>query len=206
MEYYLAVLTFTFVGAGTPGPNNLMLLASGVNYGVRRSLPHYFGICIGFPAMALAVALGLGALFIAYPALHLAIKVAGIAYLLYLAWKIANMGNAEADPQVQAPLTFWQAAVFQWVNPKAWVIIVGAIATFTVPGRVTEQLSFLIFAFALAGFVCMAIWLTLGVSLQRLLEVPKRRRVFNVAMALLLVASVIPMALTEVTARAPQGL
>lgn len=193
MDYYLAVLVFTFVGAITPGPNNIMLMASGLNHGIQKSIPHYMGISFGFPVMVAAVGLGMGVAFTTYPNLHRLISILGAVYLLYLAWKIANAGNPKASDEIQAPLTFAQAACFQWVNPKAWVVAVGAIAAYTVPGRVAESVGFIIFAFLVAGLVCMGIWLKLGAGLRAFLQDTRRIQYFNIAMAALLILSVIPI-------------
>lgn len=200
MDYYLAVMTFTFVGSITPGPNNIMLMASGLNHGVRRSIPHYLGISFGFPVMVAAVGLGMGMLFTAQPNFHRLVSILGATYLLYLAWKIANAGNPKASRDVRAPLTFAQAASFQWVNPKAWVIAIGAIATFTIPGHVTESIGFIIFSYLVAGLLCMGIWLKLGASLKALLQGRRRIHYFNCAMAALLVLSVIPMLISALEA------
>lgn len=132
MELVFAIALFAFSSGITPGPNNIMLMTSGVNFGIRLSLPHLAGICIGFPCMVLAIGLGLSAVFQAYPLLHLIIKYVGIAYLLYLAWLIANSSSRMEGKQTAKPLSFVQAAAFQWVNPKGWIMAVGAIATFTV--------------------------------------------------------------------------
>ena len=127
-----AFVLFAFVSSITPGPNNTMLLASGVNFGVRRTIPHALGVSIGFMVMVLGVGLGLGEVFKVYPLAYTVLRYAGAAYLLYLAWKIANSGPMSAtDPQSRKPLGFWGAAAFQWVNPKAWVMAVGAITTYT---------------------------------------------------------------------------
>jgi threonine/homoserine/homoserine lactone efflux protein len=115
----------------TPGPNTLMLLASGVNFGFRRTLPHMLGIAVGFPAMIMAIGLGLGGLFEAYPRSHVILKYVGMAYLLWLAWKVATAERAEDAAYESKPFGFFQAAAFQWVNPKAWTVSVSAIATYT---------------------------------------------------------------------------
>lgn len=196
MEYYLSLITFTFVGGITPGPNNMMLLASGLNHGIRKSMPHYLGICIGFPIMVAVVGFGLGTLFKEYPSIYIYIKVSGIAYLLYLAWKIGNAGNLSASSKIRQPLTFIQAALFQWLNPKAWVIAVGALAAFTMPDDVAQSVAMIIFVYFVMGFICMAIWLKLGEGLQQFLRRGRRIHYFNLVMALLLALSVIPMALT----------
>lgn len=193
MDYYLAVITFTFVAAITPGPNNIMLMASGLNHGVRRSIPHYLGVTFGFPVLVAAVGLGMGALFTVHPNLHRSVSIIGAIYLLYLAWKTANAGNPNASPAVQAPLTFLQAASFQWVNPKAWVIAIGAIAAFTIPEYVAESIAFILVSYLIAGLLCMGIWLKLGASLRTLLQDTRRIQYFNYAMAVLLVLSLIPL-------------
>jgi Putative threonine efflux protein len=197
MEYYLSLITFTFVAGITPGPNNMMLLASGLNHGIRRSLPHYFGICIGFPVMVAVVGFGIGALFAEYPSAYLYLKVLGITYLLYLSWKIGNAGNPSAAKKIREPFTFLQAAAFQWLNPKAWVIAVGALAAFTIPDNVKLSVAVIIAVYFLMGFICMAVWLILGQGLQRFLGSGKRIHYFNILMALLLALSVIPMAFSD---------
>jgi threonine/homoserine/homoserine lactone efflux protein len=199
MEYYLSLFTFTFVASITPGPNNLMLLVSGLNYGIRKSLPHYFGICLGFALMVAVIGVGLGALFLNYPQTFLFIKILGVVYLLFLGWKIANAGNMQARKDLREPLTFLQAAAFQWVNPKAWVIGVGAVAAFTVESHIAQSVIAIIVAFTVAGLLCMGLWLKLGEVLQGTLREGGRIQIFNIGMAVLLVLSVIPMILSEIS-------
>ena len=193
MEYF-AVILFTVTTWATPGPNNTMLLTSGVNYGVRRSLPHYLGIILGFPAMFIALGLGLAALFDQLPLLHTLLKIAGALYLTYLAWRIATAPISDLNAGKGKPFTFIQAAAFQWVNPKAWVMAVGAIATYTVVGSqyeaqvVTIALIFLIF-----GAPCSLLWLWCGASLKRFLRKPNSVKRFNYAMAALLMTSLMPV-------------
>lgn len=194
MEYYLALLGFTFATSITPGPNNLMLLASGLNHGVRRSLPHYFGIALGFMLMIVLLGLGFGALFVEFPEVFVIIKVLGVSYLLFLAWKIANAGRQDASDQRKKPLSFMQAAVFQWVNPKAWIMAIGAITAFTVQERIVESVTAVSLVFLFASISCQGVWLLAGRTLQRFLNDDHRLRIFNVTMAILLVASVVPMA------------
>ncbi len=186
-------MTFTFVGSITPGPNNIMLMTSGVNHGIRKSIPHYLGISFGFPVMVAAVGLGMGVVFTAHPNLHRSVSILGAVYLLFLAWKIANAGNPEASRSVRAPLTFVQAAIFQWVNPKAWVMAIGAIAAFTTPGYVAQSVAFIILSYLVVGMLCMGIWLKLGASLRAFLQAGRRVQYFNYSMAVLLVLSVIPI-------------
>ncbi len=171
-----------------------MIMTSGLNYGIRRSLPHYNGIVIGFPAMVMVIGLGLATLFDRYPVLHILLKLAGIIYLSYLAWKIASAPVSELNESGGKPFSFLQAAAFQWINPKAWILAVGAISTFTVVGQdyplqvVKITLLFLIF-----GAPCILLWLWFGSVLKRLLQKPQWVRLFNLTMALLLVASLGPV-------------
>ena len=187
---FLSLLGFAFVSAMTPGPNNLMLMASGANYGVRRSVPHALGISIGFPVMILLVALGVGQVFDIFPGLHTGLKVAAVAYMLWLAWKIASATPhmKEAD-SAGRPLTFLQAAGFQWVNPKAWTMALSASTLFLVPESGWWAVLALPFAFLLTALLSTSTWTVLGVGIRRLLETPARLRAFNIVMALLLVAS-----------------
>jgi len=196
VEYYLSLITFTFVAGITPGPNNMMLLTSGLNHGIRKSIPHYLGIGIGFPIMVAVMGFGLGALFLEYPSIYIYIKAAGITYLLYLSWKIANAGNANASSKIREPLSFLQAAAFQWLNPKALVVAIGALAAFTTPENVTQSVIAVILVYFFVGFICTAVWLTLGQGLQQFLRSGKRTGYFNITMAVLLALSVIPMAFT----------
>lgn len=199
MEILLSVLLFALVSTVTPGPNNIMIMTSGVNFGVWRTLPHYLGICIGFPAMVIAISLGLGKVFEALPQLHLVIKVLGIGYLLYLAWRIATTATEIDGEKTSRPLSFWQAAAFQWVNPKAWVMAVGALATFTTvsSGEVLQQSFWIGLAFLLVSVPCVGSWMIGGAGLRRLLHKPLYRRMFNWTMGALLALSVIPMLSVE---------
>ncbi|MFC4353079.1 LysE family translocator [Fodinicurvata halophila] len=192
-ELIPVIAAFALVATITPGPNNIMVTASGVNYGYRRTLPHILGISIGFPVMVLAVGLGLGGLFRAVPALHDILKIAGIAYLLWLAWRIATtrrQGEASSRP----PLTFLQAAAFQWVNPKAWMMATGAVAAYTTGGdSVFAEVLLITALFALVAFPCVSAWTLLGSALGRFLAEGRRLQLFNIAMAALLVLSILPV-------------
>jgi threonine/homoserine/homoserine lactone efflux protein len=171
-----------------------MLMSSGVNFGVKRSLPLVFGVMLGFPAMFVAIGLGLGSVFQRYPLIHEGITIAGVTYLLYLAWKIAGSGKpADADTKAR-PLTFIQAALFQWVNPKAWIMAVGAIAAFTTAGPdINQQVVRIAGIFMMASVPSAWTWLLFGVGLQRLLADDQRRQRFNWFMAALLVLSIVPV-------------
>ncbi|QYJ87604.1 LysE family translocator [Shewanella mesophila] len=194
MELIFAIALFAFSSGITPGPNNIMLMSSGVNFGVKASLPHLAGICIGFPCMVLAIGMGLSALFQSYPILHLVIKYVGITYLLYLAWLIANSSSKMEGKQTSKPLSFVQAAAFQWVNPKGWIMAVGAVATFTsIDLPLTPQVVTIASVFLSVAFPCAIVWLGFGVALKRLLKNQHQQKWFNITMALLLVLSIVPM-------------
>ena len=197
MEYYLSVILFCLVTSITPGPNNIMLMSSGLNHGVLKTVPHISGIIIGFPLMLAALGFGLGTLFLNYPVIHQVIKIAGISYLLFLAWKIANTTRADAGKHLREPLTFMQAAAFQWLNPKAWVIGIGAIATFTTIGNIEIQVIIIVFTYLFVGAFSMGLWLLMGASLQKILRSQKQLKVFNITMAILLVMSIVPIVITE---------
>lgn len=198
LELLIPIIIFCFATSISPGPNNIMLMASGVNHGIVKSIPHLLGINIGFPAMVAAIGFGLGNLFIAFPQIYLVIKVVGIAYLLYLAWKIARSSMPDVQVESNKPLTFIQAVLFQWVNPKAWVMAIGAIASFTTSEKMISQILVIVATYAIVGGMCIAVWLCAGAAMKRFLQNEKQLKVFNIMMALLLVVSVVPMALVEV--------
>jgi len=191
---YLAIILFAIATCVTPGPNNTMIMTSGLNYGIQRSLPHYLGIILGFPAMVVAVGLGLASLFEQYVVLHLLLKVAGASYLTFLAWKIASAPVSDLSVTEGKPFTFLQAAAFQWVNPKAWVLAVGATATYTVVGSdYSLQVLVIAIIFLVFGAPCIMLWLWFGASLKRLLQKPESVKYFNYAMATLLMLSLLPV-------------
>ena len=193
MNFSLAFILFAVSMSFTPGPNNVMLMTSGLNFGVNKSLPHLFGVCLGFPSMVVMVGLGLGVIFAQYPVLHDVIKVLGIVYLIYLAWQIAHAKKTSLSGKVSSPFTFMQAALFQWVNPKAWVMASTTIAVYTsVAEDVLYQILLLAVAFALIGFCSGSTWLFLGRGLKRFLTSDTHQILFNRVMATLLVASVFP--------------
>ena len=193
-ELFLPLLSFSISTSITPGPNNVMVTASGVNFGYKKTLPHILGITFGFPFMIVLVGLGLGSVFKLYPVIHHILKYAGATYLLYLAFKIATFSSLEKKDIKNKPLTFWQAAIFQWVNPKAWVMAVGAIAAFTSMGRdVFFQVLLIAFVFCIVCFPCVSLWTFLGTNIRRLLTTDFYRKVFNISMACLLVLSLVPV-------------
>jgi threonine/homoserine/homoserine lactone efflux protein len=194
MEFYFAVIIFATSTTITPGPNNIMIMTSGLNYGIKSSIPHLLGICFGFPAMVIMVGLGFSVVFEMYPVLHELIKVLGVAYLLYLAWLIATSSPTSLDAENARPLSFIQAALFQWVNPKAWVMATGAVSAYTsISSDIFSQVIIIAFAFFIVGFPCVGIWLVFGVGLKKYLHSPKHQKVFNLSMAILLIASIAPV-------------
>jgi threonine/homoserine/homoserine lactone efflux protein len=193
-DQFLALPVFCFVSSITPGPNNFMLLASGVNFGFRRSLPHMAGVAIGFLWLILAVGFGLGALLTLYPPLHIGLKIAGAAYLLALAWKIANTRALSAGKDgAGKPLTFFQAAMFQWVNPKAWVMAVTAMAVYADPAQPFLSVILIGIVFALVNAPCISSWTLFGVAMRRFLSDPVRLKWFNIVMGVALAATLWPL-------------
>lgn len=193
-DLLLAFALFAFVTSVTPGPNNAMLLASGVNFGFKRSVPHILGISSGFLVLVLAVGLGLGALFNAYPLFYRVLRYVGAAYLLYLAWSIARSGPAsEGEIGQGQPLGFWGAAAFQWVNPKAWVMALGAISTYTPLQGYFFNVVVIASLFALINAPSVGVWAGFGSVLRNVLREPRWLRLFNLGMALLLVVSLYPL-------------
>lgn len=194
LDIFLALVTFGFAMAFTPGPNNIMLAASGVNFGFSRTVPHISGVAIGFVVLTFACGVGLGLVFAAVPALQVALKVAGAAYLLWLAFKVATAHLGRDDGKGPArPFTFWQAAAFQWVNPKGLVAALSAVALYIRPAHQAQDLAIMLVAFGVITAGSAITWAGFGVALRRLLQEPRHARLFNGAMALLLVASIVPM-------------
>ena len=196
-DLFLALLGFAFVTSVTPGPNNMMLLASGVNFGFRRTLPHMLGISLGHALMVFLVGLGLAGVFKAWPPALLLLKGASVAYMLWLAWKIAHAGAPGEGRAKAQPMTFLQAAAFQWVNPKAWAMALGAVAAYvTAPSRMAYAA--VAGVFACVNLPSVAVWAGLGQAVRRWLEGPGRLRAFNWGMAGLLVLSLWPVVMLEI--------
>ncbi len=192
-ELLLAFTAFAFVTSVTPGPNNVMVLASGANFGFLRSVPHILGIALGMVVLTTAVGMGLGGLFRAYPALYDVLRWVGGAYLLYLAWGIARSGAPKAEGRAARPLGFLGAAAFQWVNPKAWVMVLGAVTTYAPRDGYFQNVLVVAAVFGLICVPGVTIWAVFGTALRRFLDRPSRVRAFNIAMALLLVLSLYPI-------------
>lgn len=195
-ETLLAMASFAFVTAFTPGPNNIMLTASGVNFGFARTIPHMLGVEVGFLALLMGCGFGLGLLFATYPAMQTVLKIAGAIYMIWLAWKVANAGEAKDASRAARPFTFWQAAAFQWVNPKGVIVALGTIALFVRPESPIVDFLLLLLVFGIITILATGTWTAFGAILSRALRQPRHARIFNGAMALLLVASIVPMVLT----------
>ncbi len=187
-DFIIPLVAFAFVTSITPGPNNLMLLASGANYGFKRSLPHMLGISLGHAFMVFLVGIGLAEVFEIHPVLKTVLKVVSVAYMLYLAWKIANASAPEETEGKGRPFTFMQAAAFQWVNPKAWAMALTAVTVYA-PNQQLVVIAAVAIIFCSVNFPSVTVWTVLGQQMQRFLTNNKRLRVFNVCLALLLVGS-----------------
>ena len=191
---YTALVLFILATSITPGPNNVMILASGANHGFKKSIPHLLGIDLGFPIMMIAVGLGAGQLFQQSPAIFSWLKIIGVIYLSYLAFKIATAPVQNFESIKAQPMTFFQALLFQWVNPKAWIMCIGAVVTFTVAdASYLYQVFIIALLFFVLGSPCTISWLWFGSILRRLLLQEKYLRVFNLSMGLLLMTSLIPV-------------
>lgn len=191
-ELLTALGVFAFVSSITPGPNNLMLMASGANFGYVRTLPHMAGVVIGFMVMLFLVGVGLVRIFDIVPASYLVLKVVSLVYLLYLAWRIATAAApGDSSAGTGKPFTFFQAALFQWVNPKAWAIGLTAITIYA-PTRSLGAILILVTIFGAVTVASISVWTLLGQQVRRLLTSQRRLRIFNGLMAVLLVASLYP--------------
>ena len=195
-DLLLALLGFAFVTSVTPGPNNMMLLASGVNFGFRRTVPHMLGISAGHSLMVFLVGLGIAGLFRTFPVSVTVLKVASVGYMLWLAWKIAR-ADAPGEGRARArPMTFLQAAAFQWVNPKAWAMALGAVSAYVTEPSLWAYAA-VAGAFSLVNLPSVSLWAGAGQAVRRWLEGPGRLRAFNWGMAGLLVLSLWPVVMME---------
>lgn len=188
-----ALVLFAFTTSITPGPNNMMLFSSGVNFGFRRTVPHMLGIGAGFLSLLIGVGLGLGAVLSAFPPLFVALKFAGGLYLLYIAYKIGTTRKLAEGKAAARPMSFVAAAAFQWVNPKAWIMAVTAMATYTNPAQYLASVAVVGLVFAAVNLPSVSSWAGFGAALREWLSVPVRLKWFNISMAVLLVASLWPM-------------
>ncbi len=190
MDYLSGLILFAAIAAITPGPNNIMIMSSGLNFGVRASLPHLLGICFGVPMLMVAIGFGAGLLFEQFSWLHTAIKVVGLCYLVYLAYRIAFSAPAELQGGRSRPLSFFEAALFQWINPKAWMMGTSALATYTSVGTdMSPQVAIVVLVFFLFTWPSVSIWLVFGAGLKKILSKPVYQRIFNWTMAVLLLLS-----------------
>ena len=194
-DILMALIVFAAVATATPGPNNIMVLASGVNFGFARTVPHILGVLIGFAILLSAVGAGLGVLFNSFPVLHTVLKFAGAAYLLYLAWRIAKSRSMSNAKEKARPMSFLEAAAFQWVNPKGWVMGITAMSVYTRPDAPFVSAALVVAVFFLITIPSISMWTAFGTALRGFLSDPVKLKWFNIAMALALVASVAPMVL-----------
>lgn len=187
-----ALAAFALVSSITPGPNNLMLMASGANFGFVRTVPHMLGIGLGFVFMVLLVGAGLVQVFDAYPVSHTILKILSVIYLLWLAWKIANAAPVKQRDGAGSPMTFLQAAAFQWVNPKAWSMALTAVTVYT-PDTTLAAIALVAVVFGVINLPSVSLWTLLGQQMARVLTNRARLVAFNWTMAALLVASLYPV-------------
>ncbi|MCP4325598.1 MAG: LysE family translocator [Psychromonas sp.] len=190
----MAIALFSFVMSVTPGPNNVMLLASGAQFGYQKTLPHIFGILIGVASLLVAVLLGLGLIFESYPQLYDLLKVVGTIYLFWLAWKITTASTENSTlsnkQNRDAPMSLINASLFQFVNPKAWAMSIGSISTFTLSGEAyIESGIWIMICFAITGFIAISLWTYLGVKISLLLTTKQQKKRFNYTMGLMTVAT-----------------
>lgn len=185
-----ALILFCFVSGVTPGPNNLMLMTSGVNFGFRRTLPHLFGVVFGFALMVALIGFGLDAAFARFPRLLPVMRWAGAGYMLWLAWRIANSGPVREGESRGRPLGFFGAAAFQWINPKGWSIAIAALTAYSVSDDYAISVAAVATTYLLLGFPGSGAWVVFGAAMRKALGDPRRARRFNISMAALLVASI----------------
>ena len=188
----IPLILFTFVGSFTPGPNNLMATAAGHAFGLKRSMPQILGVTFGFAVMIVLFGLGLAQVLAAYPGLHGGLRVIGAFYLLYLAWRIARAGDPRADEPMRRPLTFIEAALFQWLNPKAWTLAVGVVTAFTTSGdALVHELIVIVVIFAIMTIATLVVWCLFGIAIRKFMGSERQRRIVNYCMAGALVLSVL---------------
>lgn len=192
---YIPLILFCFSTSITPGPNNIMIMMSGAKFGLLKSMPHYLGICIGFNLMVFLVGIGLGEIFNQLPILHTGIKYLGTLYMLYLAVSlIRSTEGLHGATEQSKPLTFIQAILFQWINPKAWIMAVGVIATYSAPNLNSVYQSLIITSvFFITGLPCIGSWFVFGIGISRYLSSKLHMKIFNIIMGILLIISILLM-------------
>ncbi len=190
----LSITSFGLASTMTPGPNNITLLSSGLTFGYRRTIPHALGINFGFPVMVICVGLGVGKLFEVFPFVYTTLKVVGISYLIWMAWHIANTkGSLTTENKKDKPFTFLQAALFQWINPKAWVMAITSTAAFITDHQIAFfQVMIISCIFFFCAILSTNSWALGGVMLRRFIQNERFIQIFNIAMAILIVGSIIP--------------
>ena len=192
-DLLLALIAFAFVSSISPGPNNLMLMSSGANFGFKRTIPHMLGVGLGFTFMVVLVGIGLMQLFNNYPVMYQILKYVSVSYLVYLAYKIATASKPDNSQNDKAkPITFIQAAAFQWVNPKAWTMALTAISVYS-PSQQMESIAIVALVFGLVNLPSVSLWAVLGQQLSKILSTNSRLRTFNFSMAGLLLLSLYPV-------------
>ena len=191
-ETLIALALYALVTSVTPGPNNLMLLASGVNFGFRQTIPHMLGIALGFTAMVALVGFGLGAVLTLFPIVFNVLRVLALVYMVWLSWKLASSGSLGSGDAKARPMTFIEAALFQWINPKAWAMALTATTLYTVPDMYYLSVILVAGTFGVVNLPSVSCWAGFGVALRGFLSVPARLRIFNVGMAVLLLLSTLP--------------
>lgn len=191
-DLFTALVLFAFVSSITPGPNNLMLMNSGASFGFRSTIPHLLGVVVGFTLMIILVGLGVMQVFIRFPLSYDILKVVSVGYLLYLAYKIALSTSTPVNESSKAkPLTFIQASLFQWVNPKAWTMALTAISIYA-PSKSFMSVLLIALIFGLINLPCIGSWIVLGQKTQKFLTNKTRLKTFNYVMAFLLLLSLYP--------------
>ena len=193
IELLAALAAFAFVTSATPGPNNIMLTASGANFGFIRTLPHIAGIIAGVALLNLCIGLGLGALFLQFPLMQNVLKIVGSLYLIWLAIKILGFNYAESASHGKAkPFSFFQALAFQYINPKAWVMVISANASFSLAGDAYWiSVGIIILVFAIIGPPSIMIWAGFGQLIRQYLKQPNFLKTFNIVMASLTLGCVV---------------
>ena len=190
VDSLLALLGIIMASTWTPGPNNMMLAASGVNYGFRATMPHVLGVALGFGFMIFTISLGLGGVFIRFPVLHEVLRWGGALLLVWVAWKIATAKRPGEAGAATKPFTFLQAAAFQWINPKAWIMCISISAQFLDPEKPLLSAGIMAIVSALGGVTSASGWAWFGMMLARWLHTPARLRAFNWSMAAIILAGV----------------
>lgn len=188
-----AAVLFALVTTITPGPNNTMLLASGVNFGLKRTVPHLLGISAGVAFLMLAVGLGLAKAFARFAWLYAVLETLSVVYLLYLAWKIGTSSSVQMRDGERRPMRFYEAVAFQWINPKAWMMVLTAATTIHLHASLSLNAALMALVFIVVGLPCITMWAAFGMSMRRFLSRPRWLRMFNLTMAALLVCSLYPI-------------